>query len=195
MASPRKTWRNPDWSTGSFVPQRPDLRAEYGEAIAELVELYALMARDHRDEPRAQDIKHTLRALWLDPASADVRNLDTSTAAWLDLMQWRLYRRQGSLRALSLAELAQCAQAALNAFKKPGGRPNTDALAAALVRGLCELTQDLPKDRRRPLLCAALEACGIGRPHDEADREAELEKTVQRIIRKSGTPSEHWRLP
>lgn len=161
MVSPKKAWREPRFSMGNFVEPLPDVRQRFGEAIGELVEMYADMARAQRDGPSRQDVRHTLEAIARAPDQADLTRLDSHTHCLLSLAAWCAFG-QLSLRALDGAEAAHCARLALDNWQRDlGGRPAKDARSVALLRQLIDVSAGWPEPERRQLYSAALNALGV----------------------------------
>lgn len=155
-------WRVPQWARGGWVEPVDDaFRQRFGDAAAGVVELVRDMVRDHRDQPSAQDIKHSLRRIAEAPAAADLSRLDSHTDCLLSTQAWRRFRVQ-RIEALRPEQVARCARAALEEFRSRGGRPPSDTLALMLVRDLLlTLPPNTPAQERDRLLSEALMRCGL----------------------------------
>lgn len=174
MARPRPTWRAGDWSAGRFVAPLPDIRAQYSDRIAEIVEFWASVLEDRRELPRAQDVKHTLQTIAMRPESADLERVDGWTEARLVMHAWRQYSTI-ELRALAPAQLQACAEQALAKFEWRNGRVPTDDVAVLLIRGLLANAAALSTREQRHLIEECLRAAGLGYS----------DKTIQRLVRKA----------
>ena len=173
---PRVTWKVGAWSEGAMAEQSDGIRATYGAAIADVVEMYRTMVAERRDQPAMQDIKYTLKALVAKPTKANIADLDTITSSFL--MSASMARFGSPDEYLFDADaLSQCAQSALANLPEVNGRTATDPLAVMLVRALLDLVpDDVGATERDKLLSAALEACRLG--YDI--------KTVERLRAKAG---------
>ena len=66
---PRLTWKVPSWSRAGWVDSHPEIVARFGADAARIVIRVRRMVEYRRDQPRSQDIRHTLQAIAASPAS------------------------------------------------------------------------------------------------------------------------------
>lgn len=159
---PRHTWRVPQWGGFGWEEPLSDLRRQWGDDIADVIEMAHHMAQDRADRPTTQDIKHTLRAIAERPAEADLVALDPDTDARLTQVSFRLHRVM-FIEHLQPEQLAECARIALDEIRPAPGRPRSDALALALVSDLLALLPAKTSPARRDLLLKeALTVCHFG---------------------------------
>lgn len=92
-----------------------DLRKRYGDEIADIIETHSTLIAQHANRPSLQDIRATLQAIISDPETADVQGLGPLTRSLLMEPAWRRLRKQ-SLHALTIEELTDCANYALDHF-------------------------------------------------------------------------------
>jgi hypothetical protein len=71
----RNTSKVARWSEGAIVPSFPNLRARYGDAIANEAEMLASMAAEARERPFSRDIKRTLELVRDQPAAVAMSEL------------------------------------------------------------------------------------------------------------------------
>ncbi len=139
----RLTWRVRAWRSGALVEPLPQVRAAWGDAIGELAEMYAAMART--EEPGHADVRRTLQAIARAPDAVPWHSLDAHTDSRLDAMAWRLHRVMFA-RHLAPQQLQACAIAAAGETRGRAGRKRTQGLAALF---LCDLQPLLPARCRR----------------------------------------------
>lgn len=138
MSTGRITWLTERWSRGTIVETLPRLRARYGDAMGGAVELTRSLLEDDLDQPRAQDVRRTLKAIAERGRAAELDCLDTQTECELLRECWRAF---GTDRFDLLPDegLRQIARAALDAFDRPAGAPRTDRHAVSLVVSVLRL--------------------------------------------------------
>lgn len=158
---PRLTWKVRQWSEGSLAPQNPAIRTAYGDDCADVIETFAAMVADRRDQPSGQDIKRTLQAIESAPAAADLTRLDGQIESALLEVAWKRFR-VADVCTLPHEQLASCARDALLVWRKPPGAPQIDDLAMMLVAQLLKLRPALPAAHRNQLIDDALKACRLG---------------------------------
>lgn len=175
MTRARLTWKTRRWSEGTLAEPLPALRDKHGDAVAELVEMFREMVRDRRDQPKAQDVKHTLQSIADDPTAAVLDRLDSHTYCALLYAAWQLYG-ETDLSVLAPEERARCADQAQQGFTGAAGAPSTDDLAVMLIRSLLALSpRSMRAAARNELIADAMLACRLGAGV----------KTVERLLRKA----------
>lgn len=138
MSTGRLTWRNERWSRGSIVEELPRFRARYGGGIAAATETARSLLADELDQPRAQDVRRTLRAIIERGGEVPLGDLDRETKCELMRQSYRLFGTEHFER-LPDEGLRQCASAALEEFERSGGPTSTDGEALRLVASLLRL--------------------------------------------------------
>lgn len=142
--------------------------------MAGLVEMFAAMASDHRDQPSAQDVKRTLRAISTRPGAGDLRRLDAHTEAALLRGAWQKFKI-ADVCSLTSDQAADCAHEALLTWDKKSGPVPVDALSLSLVRGLLEIRPGMPAKDRNAMVRDALLACKF----------TGGKKTIERLLTKA----------
>ena len=169
------TYKVKRWSEGSQAEPLPALRDKHGEAVAELAEMVRMMVRERQDQPKAQDVKHTLQSIADDPNAAVLDRLDSHTDCALLYAASHLYG-ETDLAVLAPEALARCADQARQGFTGAAGAPSTDDLAVMLIRSLLALSpRSMRAAARNELIADALFACGL---HGGV-------KNVERLLRKA----------
>lgn len=193
MSTGRLTWRNERWSRGSIVEELPRFRTRYGIRMALAVETVRNMLADHLGQPRAQDVRETLKAIRDRGREVPIHLLDAQTDCELMRQSYRLFGTEYFERLPDEA-LRQCAAAALQEFDRPGGSPPTDAFVVPLVRRLDDLwlrrlrhrELNLMRKRLRRSFPAIPKRKGPPTAEEAEQLERELFKMLRRALRSCG---------
>lgn len=171
---PRLTWTVSRWSYPKWGDRRKEIRNLFDADASEELEAIAVMARDRRDRPSAQDVKRTLAAIARAPEHADLRRLDALCKAALEAIAWQRYRatKLGQLRS---DELAVCASHAALSTRRKAGRLQTDDLALQVLRIVEHAFPTADSGTRDNALAAALRGVGL----------AYSQKTIERLRAKA----------
>jgi hypothetical protein len=165
----RKTWNVRRWSQAGWIDPLPRIRNEYGDEIADIVEVHAHMLASARDEPSWQDIKATLNAIQQSPETTSLAHLDPTSNALLIGEAVRRRIAQG-LRELSASDLASCAATALGRLPNRTGRPRTALRSANLVADLLSVCEGWTVPQRNRLIADALRAVKLGASNEAVAR-------------------------
>lgn len=160
---PRITWRYwRRWAAGEIVHSVPEFfRRDYGDALADIVQLHAAVIRERRAGPMEQDIRATLERIAADPAGADLGGLDSTVDCELVRSAHRL-NGAVNLRSLGANALAEAAIDALSRRPHLNGPRPTDGAAKRLIRALLEnIPATFTPAQRDELITCALIACGL----------------------------------
>ena len=181
MTSPRLTFRDRSFSSGSMVEPLPKLREAYGLEIADIVETTRCLVLEM--QPRDQDVRRTLERVrdWppAQPGRRYVRvpfdDLDDQSQCLLLAQSHRLY---GQVSDLSDEQLRLCALQALSEHKPgKGGRPSGGTHVITMLQQLARLKPSHTADERFSLAREALACCGVG--HSPKNVELLLQRARQ----------------